>query len=53
MECKYPYPREVHEFDMYHTVTCHFLYGDIESDDDEQDMTLVGYSVSNYYNYYH
>lgn len=43
VECKHPYPREVNEFDEYHEVTCHFVYGYDESVEVESN---IGLSVS-------
>lgn len=47
IECKYPYPRKVSEFEEYHEVTCHFLYGEDDSDEEE---SRTGYSVSQFHN---
>lgn len=47
IECKHPYPQTVNEFQEYNKVTCHFLYGDDESDDEEREPR-AGYSVSHY-----
>ncbi|XP_011407437.1 PREDICTED: dual adapter for phosphotyrosine and 3-phosphotyrosine and 3-phosphoinositide-like [Amphimedon queenslandica] len=44
LECKFPYPQKVNEFEEYNKVTCHFLYGDDDSDEDDE--TRVGYSAA-------
>ena len=46
VECKYPYPREINEFEEYHEVTCHFIYG--EEDEQLPESSSVGLSVSVY-----
>lgn len=48
IECKHPYPHAIREYDEYHKVTCHFLYGNNDSDEEEAsaiDKNKVGLSV--------
>lgn len=44
IECRYPYPREVDEFQEYQEVACHFLHGK-DSSGEESD-SRIGLSVS-------
>jgi dual adaptor for phosphotyrosine/3-phosphotyrosine/3-phosphoinositide len=45
VECRYPYPREVAEFEEYQEVTCHFIYGQDVPADRNDDSSRVGLSV--------
>ena len=44
VRCRYPYPREVNEFDEYQEVACHFLQGKDSSE--EENDSRIGLSVS-------
>ena len=48
IECKHPYPHAIHEYNEYHRVSCHFLYGNNDSDEEgesDTDKNKVGFSV--------